>query len=92
MPSPSVTNGIKLEYKSSQNPNCYGLGHTGFFESSSQESITSSDTWSNWTDPSNLTNMESDSVLESQLDREFDKYLTDMKPHVLKLPQKTGNL
>ncbi|XP_055875156.1 centrosomal protein of 112 kDa-like isoform X4 [Biomphalaria glabrata] len=33
--------------------------------------------------------MESDSVLESQLDREFDKYLTDMKPHVLKLPQKT---
>ncbi|XP_055875153.1 uncharacterized protein LOC106078496 isoform X1 [Biomphalaria glabrata] len=89
LPSPSVTNGIKLEYKSSQNPNCYGLGHTGFFESSSQESITSSDTWSNWTDPSNLTNMESDSVLESQLDREFDKYLTDMKPHVLKLPQKT---
>uniref|UniRef100_A0A2C9KUV2 DUF4485 domain-containing protein n=1 Tax=Biomphalaria glabrata TaxID=6526 RepID=A0A2C9KUV2_BIOGL len=89
LPSSSVTNGIKLEYKSSQNPNCYGLGHTGFFESSSQESITSSDTWSNWTDPSNLTNMESDSVLESQLDREFDKYLTDMKPHVLKLPQKT---
>ncbi|KAK0049252.1 centrosomal protein of 112 kDa [Biomphalaria pfeifferi] len=89
LPSPSVTNSIKLEYKSSQNPNCYGLDHTGFSESSSQESITTSDTWSNWTNHSNLTNMESDSALESQLDREFDKYLADMKPHVLKLPQKT---
>ncbi|GFS06654.1 centrosomal protein of 112 kDa-like, partial [Elysia marginata] len=35
------------------------------------------------------SSMESDSDLTFQLDRDFDKHLADMKPHVLKLPQKT---
>lgn len=26
-----------------------------------------------------------------KLDQEFDRYLAEMKPHVLKLPHKTGN-
>ena len=34
--------------------------------------------------------MESDSDITFQLDREFDKHLADMKPFVLKLPQKSG--
>ena len=36
------------------------------------------------------SDMESDSDLRFQLDRDFDKHLADMKPHVLKLPQKSG--
>ncbi|KAH9503969.1 hypothetical protein Btru_067472 [Bulinus truncatus] len=69
---------------------CYAPHDSGHLEQSgSSESATISSSSSTITEGRKSAGMENESEMGYQLDREFDKYLADMKPHVLKLPQKT---